>query len=237
MEQKRFSSKVGEDYNLFSSVCHHDELQEAIGKALKEHFFDSSLSKIEVLEIGSGSGHTSVKVLLAEPRAVLTAVDNEPIMIKQAKNFLKDFIFQGRIEFVESDALEYLKTVKDETFDAFVSAWLLHNFKSNYRKKVLKEIYRVLKKGGFFVNGDNYAFDEEHLEKKELDWQLKKLEKFVSMGKPGLKKEWTKHYLEDKKPDVIMKEGKSIDLMKKIGFCNVKKIYRKHREAVVTAIR
>ncbi len=53
------------------------------------------------------------------------------------------------------------------------------------------------------------------------------------MNRPDLKESWTKHYLEDENPEVIMYEGKSLDDMKSIGYGNVEVIYRNHMEAIV----
>ena len=237
MEDKRFNGKAGEEYNLFKLACpHFEELESTLGKIIKEQFQDKNNSEIKVLEIGCGPGFTTLILLDSDERTKIIAVDNESVMIEQAKDILKEFIDKNRVQLVEDDALEFLKKQDSDSFDVFASGFTLHNFPNDFREKVLKEIYRALKPEGIFVNADKYALDDESEHKKSLNWQLQQFkEKYSQINRPDLIEEWTSHYLEDDKPNVIMKESDSIKAMNKIGFKGINVVFRKQMEAVLFA--
>ncbi|MCK5026765.1 MAG: class I SAM-dependent methyltransferase, partial [Nanoarchaeota archaeon] len=155
MEEKRFSGKIGEEYELFRLACpHFQELENTLGRIIREQFQDKSFEEIKVLEIGCGSGYTTLIILNSNNRTRIVAVDNESVMIEQAKEILNEFVENNRVELIEGDALEFLKKQDSDSFEVFASGFTLHNFTKNYRGKVIKEIYRVLKPEGIFVNAD-----------------------------------------------------------------------------------
>ena len=237
MEEKRFSGKIGEEYELFRLACpHFQELEDTLGRIIREQFQDKSFEEIKVLEIGCGSGYTTLIILNSNNRTRIVAVDNESVMIEQAKEILNEFVENNRVELIEGDALEFLKKQDSDSFEVFASGFTLHNFTKNYRGKVIKEIYRVLKPEGIFVNADKYAIDDESKHKQSLNWQLQQFKReYSKINRPDLIKEWISHYLEDNKPEVIMKESESIKSMSKIGFRDIKIVFRKQMEAVLFA--
>lgn len=237
MKHKRFGGKTGKEYELFKLVCpYFEELENNVGKIIKKQFQNNSVKEIKVLEIGCGPGYTTLIILESDKRTKVIAVDNEAVMIKQAKINLNSFVKNNRIKLVEEDALKFLKKQKPSSFDVFASGFTLHNFTKEYRQKVIREIYKVLKSGGIFVNADKYAYDSDLKHKKSLKWQLKQFkEGYSKINRQDLADEWTKHYLEDDKPNVIMKEAESIRSMSKIGFKDIKVVFRHQMEAVLFA--
>ncbi|MEK6908851.1 MAG: class I SAM-dependent methyltransferase [Nanoarchaeota archaeon] len=229
---KRFHGKLGEEYELFKLACpHFDSIQRGLAKAIKTHYPTARTA----LEVGFGSGYTTSFVLSQNPSMHVTAIDNEDIMVKQARHNLKDSIFDGKVDLVLADALPFLSRCPPRHFDVIYSAFTLHNFDSSYRARVLAEIYRVLGKEGLFVNGDKYAFSNPNMHRKSLEWQLKQFDVYDYMGRPDIKREWTSHYLEDNQPDVVMRENEAIHLMNGIGFKDIKRIFRRHMEAILFA--
>ena len=237
MKGQRFHGKVGEEYELFKLSCpHFEELENNLGKIIKEQFQDKNNSEIKVLEIGCGPGYTTLIILDSDKRTKIVAVDNEPVMISQAKEILNTFIKQNRVELIEGDALAFLKKQSSNSFNVFASGFTLHNLPNDFREKVIKEIYRVLKPEGIFVNADKYAFNNESEHNKSLNWQLQQVKKkYSQINRQDLISEWTSHYLEDNKPNIIMKESDSMKLMNKIGFKYVKVVFRKQMDAVLFA--
>ncbi len=230
--KKRFSEELGEEYSLFESVYpHFNAFQEKIANELAQ-----KCDKKEwlVLEIGCGPGPTSIRLLEANPKIKLICIDNEEKMISQAMQGLKKY--KNRVEFVNSDALSFLKSSEDTKFDAIVSGWTIHNFNDEYRNNVLKEILRVLKNKGVFINGDNYALDDLNKRYKEFYWSVRQLLKIYSkMKRYDHCYKWIMHIVEDEKEGVIMTEGKSIENMLSIGFNNPNIVWRKHMQAVLVA--
>tara|TARA_Y100000310_G_C20656794_1_gene802393 strand:+ start:1570 stop:2283 length:714 start_codon:yes stop_codon:yes gene_type:complete len=237
MSNQRFQGKAGEEYQLFKLACsHYDELERVVGEVIAKRYNNSEQKIIGALELGCGPGYTTSVILSADSRIRVKAVDNEPVMISQARTCLDDYVKEGRVELVEQDALIYLQSLEDESVDVFASGFTLHNFNNEYRNQVLNEVYRIMKKGGLFVNADKYARDEEHNE--DLQWQLQQFkEKYRAIGRNDLEEEWVRHYLEDNNPEILMNEKESLNGMQEMGFKEIRGVYRQHMEAVVVAAK
>lgn len=101
--------------------------------------FDSLKNK-DVLEIGVGNGsHAS---LLAQHSKSFTGIDLTEYAINSTSARFKEFGLPGTIKRMDAENLEF----KNESFD-FVWSWGVIHHSSNTRK-ILEEIYRVLKPGG-----------------------------------------------------------------------------------------
>jgi len=233
--EQRFSDMVGEEYDLFGlALPHQDEIQKKSVETLIKHFQDAK--SIDVLEIGFGTGITSKELLKANELVQLVAIDNEPLMLEKAMAKLKTFPL-NRFKLETIDALEFLVGQKEGSFDAIVSVWVLHNLHTDFRSSILKEIYRVLKPNGIFVNGDKIAVSDPTLHKEHLDWQLEQFNVFEKINRPELKKEWTEHYLEDEKPERIMYEDIFLEELTKIGFTDCQITNRNYLDAIFSAVK
>lgn len=238
MEKSRFDGKLGAEYELFKQCCpHYDELEDRIGFMIMTDRGLLRTAPVETLEIGCGIGYTTDSIIRHFRFANITSIDNSNVMIKQAEDYLKDYIDQGRVRLVEADALDYLKKSESESFEVLASGFAIHNFKQDYRKEFLKEAFRVLKKGGVFVNGDKYANDDTEKHVKDLAWQIQQLDLYDKCGRPDLKEKWIEHYIRDDQPDIIMREGEAIQQMKDNGFKHVNTFYRERLEAVVVGVK
>lgn len=231
----RFAGPIGEHYRLLKeSVPHHEEFQDSVMVALREFTaMHPDKTEFKAVEAGCGIGYTTDRILRADPRIMVTAVDNEPTTISQAKEALADM--GERITFDEKGILEALQSLEDESVDIFASAYTIHNFDPADREKVLKEVARVLKKGGFFVNADKYAMDDEAAHLKSLEEQLKNLEVYDQMGMPEIREGWAKHYAEDEERKFTEKEQK--ELLEKYGFEEIQTVFRQRMEATIQAVK
>jgi ubiquinone/menaquinone biosynthesis C-methylase UbiE len=229
--KNRFESLASE-YDLFKlAVPHYDELQLVLARQIKKNYGNKNL---KLIEIGSGTGVTTKNVLKNVNKVEIVSIDNNLEMLRQIDTSLEA---DERVRFRFKDALMFLKKIEENSVDGVFSAYTLHNFDKEYRKDVLKEIYRVLKPKGFFINADKYALEEDNQQKVELEWQLNMFRKFKKIDKEELCEKWTAHYLKDEEENLIMRENESIDLMKNIGFNKVNKIYREHMEAILVGIK
>lgn len=237
MGDGRFHGKIGEKLEISGiGIPHREKFQSKIQEEIKRRFKDSTLNEISILEIGCGVGRTTRNILEADERIKVMAVDNEPIVLSQARLSLEEFIRDCRVKLATCDALEFLEEQKASSFSAFASAQTLHNFRRKYRERVITEIYRVLEPEGLFINADKYALDDETEHQKSLDWQLKKFEEsYTKIDRPDLAAEWTKHYLEDNKPGIIMKESESKKAMERVGFKDIETVFREQMDAVMVA--
>jgi tRNA (cmo5U34)-methyltransferase len=229
---ERFSGSIGEEYNLFRrAVPHHEKFQDEVGKQLRLFCEQLTKSKVNVVEAGIGTGITTIRILGADPRIFVTAIDNEAKMIRQAKARFSDS--EDRIDFIATDLLTAIKKIPRDSVDAFVSAYTLHNFLPSYRKELFGEISRILGRPGLFLNADKYASDDPATHAKDLKEQFTALRVLGKMGRPDLEKEWNAHYLEDEKNKIT--EGEQVSALKELGFKNIKITFRKGLEAVIRA--
>lgn len=222
------------DYNLFNkSVPHHDEFQDKIGEIIKKYVAGLPNEVVYVIEGGSGTGLTTIRILEADTRITVVGVDNEKTIVDQARAILVDY---GKRVFIqEDDLLEALRKMPTASADVFVSAWVLHNFTPQYRSVLFPEIARVLKVGGLFINGDKYARSDAEAHQHDMDEQIRAFDVFEVLGRPDLTQAWTEHYQEDEK--IKITEDEQIQLLDEAGFSGIKIPYRKGMEAIITGVR
>jgi len=231
-----FSGSIGGKKlaSIHTYAPHQEKLEKLIGITLKKYFRNFNGQNINVIEIGTGAGLTSKIILDADQRIHLKSVDNEPKMVREAKKNLAEYVRCGRTEIIQKDALEYLKSVKRQSADCLASALTIHNFERKYREKIIREIFRILKPGGIFINADKYVPDNEKEYQKEYSWQMAQFEKAPDND---ARNGWIEHYKIDNRPEIIMKEHESVELMKRIGFVDVVTSNRHHLEMLLTATK
>ena len=107
----------------------------------------SSRKKISILDIGCGSGR-HVK-LFAENRFRVFGIDFSKSAIFNTKNLLKKNKLRAELKCSDMHNLPF----KDNYFDGVLSFGVFYYSDSKGMKKSIKEMYRVLKKGGTgFIN-------------------------------------------------------------------------------------
>lgn len=193
---------------------------------------------LELFEIGCGTGITTQALLEARPDLAIDAVDNEPTMLAQARGNLLRFVDLGRVRLVEADALSGLRELPTESIDVVASAYAMHNFLDGYRARTLSEIFRVLRPGGVFVNGDRYGLDDaaEHtrLTQEEARHYFKA---FSAINRYDLLEQWIIHLFSDESADHLMRLGPALTKMREIGFVPVEVHFRDGVNTLLTAAK
>lgn len=224
---KRFSGEVGRKYDMFSSILsYRDKIQTKCVDILESRVKKES-GVTKVLEIGFGTGITTFEILNRKLNIELISIDNQPNMLTQAKKKLKRFR-NASFKLKKAEALNYLGAQDDNAFDIIISVFTLHNLNNTVRNDILRQIFRVLKPNGFFINGDKIANKNIRKHKADLIWQIKKFDNFLKFDRPDLKTEWIKHYEKDESSKIICSEKEYINYLKKLGFrtISLKKRYR-----------
>lgn len=110
-----------------------------------------------ILDVGCGTGHTTVAV--AERAASVVGIDLTEEMLAQARRLAAERGIEN-VSFVRGDAerLEY----PENAFDVVVSRYSAHHFP--HPQRALHEIGRVLTPGGTFLLVDTVAPDEPALD-------------------------------------------------------------------------
>ena len=215
-----------EEYNLIDKIYgNFISFQEKIKPLLNLH---NQNTKIVVLEIGCGTGISTEIILNSRKEIKLTCIDISKEMIEFASQTLSSF---SNVNFIISDALEFIQKQKSKDFDIVVSAYTVHNFTVKYRQKLFTEIFRILKPNGLFINADKFVSDNKDIQIKGLKYRIGTYVDFlIKKNKLDLLKEWTKHYIDDQRPDKLLKFDKTLEVLKQIGFDKVEYIYKSELE-------
>ena len=155
---KQVKSHFEEEAEIFDDLIRtlipgYEDMIESMILALPFH----QKEKINVLDLGCGTGNISLEVKERFPNAKITSVDMAKNMIKMAKYKLASY---NDIEFIIADVrdLEF-----EDEFDAVVSSLALHHLHPPEKKPYYRRIKRFLKKGGVFYNADNILGSSPYL--------------------------------------------------------------------------
>ncbi len=233
-----FSGVIGQEYELLKLICPLvTEMSRLVGLTVKE-YSKASTELLSIIELGGGTGITTLSILDARDNIKILSVDSEPVMQNQAKTNLHQWVVEQKLAFCGDDALTALKNTPSQSIDIVASAYTLHNFLHDYREQVIHEIYRVLKPDGQFINGDRYALDDvsEHTRttQHEVTGYFKVL---TGINRLDLLEHWIVHLFSDESENHVMRETISLNQLKDAGFVNIQINHRNEVNALVTAIK
>lgn len=231
-----FSGVIGKDYDMLNLICPlATKMSHLVGETLKNYATTKS-DELTVVELGGGTGITTFALLNASQNTQILSVDNEPVMQNQAKITLAKWVESGQLAFSSHDALTALQNLPNSSVDVIASAYTLHNFEHSYRVKVIFEIYRVLKSGGIFINGDRYALDDISAHTKATQNEIADYFRIlIGENKLDLLQHWIIHLFNDESENHIMRESISLKQLCDAGFENVEISNRTAVNALVTA--
>jgi ubiquinone/menaquinone biosynthesis C-methylase UbiE len=168
----------------------------------------------------------------------ILSIDNEPVMQEQAKKHLAKWVQQDKLSFCGDDALTALKNITTNTIDIVATAYTLHNFLDSYRQEVIKEIFRILKPGGQFINGDRYALDDivkhTRIIQNEVSGYFKVL---TQLNKLDVLEHWIVHLFNDESENHVMREAVALSELNAAGFLEINLTNRCEVNALVTATK
>jgi len=236
--QAMFSGVIGTEYDTLKLICPlAAEMSQLVGEAA-DNYAQNSSSTLQVLELGGGTGITTLSLLLADESIKVLSVDSEPTMQNQAKQSLKQWADSGRLSFDGRDALTVLKSVSSDSLDMVASAYTLHNFLDSYRAEVMQEIYRVLKTGGQFINGDRYGLDDISVHTRTIQQEVSGYFKaLIQINKLDVLEHWIVHLFSDESENHVMRESFSLQQLAEAGFKEIQLTNRCEVNALVTAIK
>ena len=124
---------------MAAEIPGYEDLQEAVAAATAD------LPVASVLELGTGTGETALRVRAGHPAARWVGIDSSEAMLARARERLPDadLRFQ-RLE----DALPA------GPFDLVVSALAVHHLDGAGKRELFARVAGVLRPGGYFVLGD-----------------------------------------------------------------------------------
>ena len=124
---------------ILSEIPAYGALQEATAEAA------AAIGAKEILELGVGTGETSVRLLAAHRGVHLTGIDESPAMLGHARKRLPEADLRvGRLE----------DRLPDGTYDIVVSALAVHHLDDQAKADLFTRVAAQLRPGGRFVLAD-----------------------------------------------------------------------------------
>ena len=117
-----------------------------------------------VLDLGSGDGRLLTIVKLARPGVSAVAVDFSPPMLGRLR---ARFASDPSVDIAAHDLDEPLPASLGE-FDAVVSSFAIHHVGHNRKRALYEEVFRLLTRGGVFLNLEHVASSTPALHEKFL---------------------------------------------------------------------
>ncbi|MCI4351945.1 MAG: class I SAM-dependent methyltransferase [Thermoplasmata archaeon] len=114
-----------------------------------------------VLDLGSGPGSLSLRILQRFPRARCVAVDYDPVVLRIGLGALGSF--RGRLSWVDAKlgAPGWTDRLPGGRYDAAVSTTALHWLTPASLRQVYRDLGGLLRPEGIFLNGDQLAWGAE----------------------------------------------------------------------------
>ncbi|MFA6614290.1 MAG: class I SAM-dependent methyltransferase [Endomicrobiia bacterium] len=222
--KKHFENEAAIFDNIIIKIIpYYIEMIDALLSAIS---FDKT-QKINVLDLGCGTGNLSKRILDKYTNANIVCVDISQNMINIARQKLADY---KNVEFVVGDIEEI--EFKDK-YDLVVSSLVLHHLVTDDRKKnFYKRIFNMLNENGIFVNADVVIGTSKFLQDINISSWIKYMQK--SCSDEEIFSKWLKAYEQEDRPSKLIHQ---IEWLKEIGFHNVDIIWKYYNFAVFTGIK
>ncbi len=144
---------------MAAEIPGYEELQEAVVAATAE------VHPARVLELGSGTGETALRVRARHPEATWVGIDASEAMLARARERIPDADLR-------------LQRLEDELpagpFDAVVSALAVHHLDGPGKQELFSRVARLLQPGGSFVLGDVVVPPAGRQGPIYIDWEMDK---------------------------------------------------------------
>ncbi len=142
---------------MAAEIPGYEELQEAIAAAT------ANIKAARVLELGTGTGETALRVQAAHPAARWVGIDASDAMLGRARERLPDADL--RLQRLEDE-------LPSGPFDLVVSALAVHHLDGPGKRDLFSRVARVLRPGGEFVLGDVVVSAAGEKGPIEIDWVM-----------------------------------------------------------------
>jgi SAM-dependent methyltransferase len=113
-----------------------------------------------VLDLGSGPGSLSARLLRRFPRATVVAVDYDPVVLRIGRGALGTH--GGRLTWVDAKlgAPGWTRELPEGRFDAALSTTALHWLGAPELRRLYADLGRRIRRGGIFLNGDRLPWND-----------------------------------------------------------------------------
>lgn len=224
--------KIGQTFD--ESVEYYDEwvkialpCYDEIFSIAKELIPFATDARIEVLDLGAGTGLFSMHVLQKYPNAAFVLYDVAPKMLDIARERFRES--PSQFQYIVDD-YRYFQSSK--RFDIVVSSLSIHHLTDSEKKALFKRAYTALSNKGMFINVDQIRGPTPSLQ--ELYW-TKWLEKVREKGAAEEKISESIQRRRTYDKDALLTE--QLQWLKDAGFANVDCIYKNYFIGVFVATK
>jgi SAM-dependent methyltransferase len=170
------------DASQTSFLLHREQRFEVMFEALEDLFADD----LTAVDLGCGPGSLTSRLLSRLPRARVTAIDLDPVLVTVGRAVLGDA--GGRLVWLEADLRkgDWVDRLPWRPVHAVLSTTALHWLPHEELAATYRRAYEVLTDGGVLLNGDHMRFSSEQPTLERLAEKIadKRIER--QPGKPGL---------------------------------------------------
>ncbi|MFN6477887.1 class I SAM-dependent methyltransferase [Nostoc sp. DedQUE07] len=146
-----FANTADFDTGIRQLLPRYDEMLEVITRCL------TSTSR-RILELGSGTGELSLKILNRFPDSQVIALDYSPRMLQFAQDKITAAGYQQRWTGIQADFGDWANNPENldigSEFDACVSSLAIHHLQDEMKLKLFERIAASLTQDGCFWNAD-----------------------------------------------------------------------------------
>lgn len=224
--------KIGQTFD--ESVEYYDEwvkialpCYDEIFSVAKELIPFATDARIEVLDLGAGTGLFSMHVLQKYPNAAFVLYDVAPKMLDVARARFRES--PSQFQYILDD---YRYFQNSKRFDLVVSSLSIHHLTDSDKKDLFKRVYTALSNKGVFINVDQIRGPTPSLQ--ELYW-TKWLEKVREKGaaEEKISESIQRRMTYDK--DALLTE--QLQWLRDAGFANVDCMYKNYFIGVFVATK
>jgi tRNA (cmo5U34)-methyltransferase len=183
-------------------------------------------ARVEVLDLGAGTGLLSALIAEAFPRARVTLLDLTPEMLAIAKQRLKHA--GKRVRFMTGD---FSEAGHSRCYDLIVSALAVHHLPDGGKRRLFAHIFNYLAPGGMFINADQVAGETDSIERRAHEMWLRRVRE-MKIGERDLRAA-----LARMREDLPSTVGRQIGWMRDAGFTEVYCAYRNLIFAVLSGVK
>lgn len=215
--QNRFNAEEAANYDdvIKRRIPLYAEMQALIASLLPF----SKKEYLRVLDLGCGTGSTSIAILKEFPLARITGIDNSSDMLKIAAGKVKHTTW--RIDFLCQEISTFNPLPQGEGqgeggLDAIVSGFSLHFLSPGEKEGVFKKCLAALKPGGVFIDAEAVRSPSEKVYQIYMEkWKDFQLSNGFSEEEVG---EQMLRFIRDVKPLTVVGQ---MELMASAGFSDV----------------
>ena len=199
-------------------IPYYKEIVSAITSSIPFSFDN----EIDVIDLGCGTGTISQAIKNVYPKAQFTCVDIAENMLQQTQQKIgSDHCFIN----ADFNNFEFVKK-----YDLIVSSLAIHHLESDEEKKnFYDKIYKALKKGGIFINGDVVEATADIHQRVFVSKWIEYMNRSVDMD--TINNKWLPGYYSKDRPISLMKHLK---MLEESGFINIDVIWKYYGYAVYT---